>query len=96
MLLFVPLFQSLSKGDGEYKLLIVFVPRADFSISPLERKRERLKRNSQKTYGLESVPKSTKIFEGVAPLCPKYLPLYGLSAGWSNFASTIWHILIPL
>lgn len=31
MLIFVPLFQSLSKGDGEYKLLIVSVPRADFS-----------------------------------------------------------------
>jgi hypothetical protein len=30
MLIFVPLFQSFSKGDGEYKLLIVFVPRADF------------------------------------------------------------------
>jgi hypothetical protein len=30
MLVFVPLFQNLSKGDGEYKLLIVFVPRADF------------------------------------------------------------------
>jgi hypothetical protein len=44
MLVFVPLFQSLSKGDGEYKLSIVFVPRADFSISPLERKRKMLKK----------------------------------------------------
>jgi hypothetical protein len=44
ILVFVPLFQSLSKGDSEYKLLIIFVPRADFSISPLERKRERLKK----------------------------------------------------
>jgi hypothetical protein len=44
MLVFVPLFQSLFKGDSRYKLLIVFVPRVDFSISPLERKRERLKK----------------------------------------------------
>jgi hypothetical protein len=44
MLVFVLLFQSLSKGDSGYKLLIVFVPRVDFSISPLERKRERLKK----------------------------------------------------
>ncbi len=31
MLIFVPLFQSPCKGNGEYKLLVVFVPRADFS-----------------------------------------------------------------
>jgi hypothetical protein len=30
MPVFVPLFQSLSKGNGEYKLLVVFATRADF------------------------------------------------------------------
>ncbi len=52
MLVFVPLFQSLSKGDSRYKLLIVFVPRVDFSISPLERKRERLKKEQSENLWL--------------------------------------------